>query len=109
MKIVDLKYQSVTPGNPSPNTLGVYCPSGTPNALFSLTSGGLGRQVGITFTGNVPLSSVASGMGVLATGFYIGSGNGINPMTGLGVPYKFLQVIDSVGTNLVIPAYLLAP
>lgn len=106
MKIADLKYQSVAPSNPSPNTLGLYADSGTAT-VFTLTSGGIARSVGITYTGDVPLSSVSTGMGVLATGFWIGSGNGINAMTGLSVPYKFLPIVDSAGTNLVIPAYLM--
>ncbi len=105
MKIADLKYQSVAPSNPSPNTLGLYADSGT-STVFTMTSGGVPRQIGITYTGSTPLARVATGMGVLLTGWVIGSGNGINPFTGMGAPYKFLPVVDSVGTPLVIPAYL---
>ena len=108
MKIADLKYQSVTPGNPSPNTLGLYADSGTANLLYTLASGSVKRQVGITYTGNVAGSSIATGMGQLQTGsFYGGTGVGINSATGLSSPYRWLPVIDENGTNLAIPAYLL--
>lgn len=109
MKIIDLKYQSATPGNPSPNTLGVFADSGTANLIYTLASGGVRRQIGINYTGHIPSIGIATGQGVLATGVFFGTGNGITPMTGLGTPYKFLQVIDANGTNLAIPAYLLAP
>ncbi len=105
MKIADLKYQSVTPGNPSPNTLGLYADSGTAT-VFTLTSGGVARQIGITYTGSTPLANVATGMGVLLTGWVIGSGNGVNPFPGLGAAYRWLPVVDQNGTPLVIPAYL---
>lgn len=110
MKIVDLKYQSATPSNPSPNTLGLYAFSGTQNhVLYTLVSGGVPRVVGTTFTGSIPAISVHTGLGVLGTGvFFGGTGNGVVPATGLSSPYKWIGITDEVGNNLAIPAYLLA-
>lgn len=110
MKIVDLKYQSVTPGNPSPNTLGVYADSGTAGVIFTLTSGGVARSIGIQYTGGYTDITVATGRGVLQTGtFFGGTGAGTVPGTGLASPYLWVPIVSSAGTNLVIPAYLLAP
>lgn len=107
MKIADLKYQSVTPDNPSPNTLGLYADSGTAT-VFTLISGGTAKSLTFNFTGSVPGSSVATGMGVLATGaFYGATGTASAPATGLSVPYRWIPIQDSNGTNLVIPAYLM--
>ena len=109
MKVADLKYQSVTPGNPSPNTLGLYADSGTANLLYTLASGSVKRQVGITYTGAYTDISVHTGQGQISTGiFFGGTGNGVVNGTGLASPYKWLPCIDSVGNNLAIPAYLLA-
>lgn len=108
MKIADLSYQSVTPGNPSPNRLGLYADSGT-QTVFTLISGGIAKSVGITFTGSIPSVSVHTGQGVLGTGvFFGGTGNGVVNATGLSSPYKWLGVFDEVGNRLAIPAYLLA-
>lgn len=106
MKIADLKYQSVTPANPSPNTLGLYANSGNA-VVYTLTSGGVARALNVTWTGVYESSQVKTGQGVLATGFFFGStGIGAQPATGLGTPYRFLPVIDDNGTNLLVPAYL---
>lgn len=107
MKIADLKYQSATPSSPSPNTLGVYANSG--NAIvFSITSGGAPRQLGVSFTGVLPQSAVSTGQGVIGTGTFFGStGNGIVPATGLCAPAYWLSVYHPNGMNLAIPAYLL--
>lgn len=108
MKIADLSYQSVTPGNPTPNRVGVYANSGTAT-VFTIVSGGAPRQIGTTYTGNYTDVNVATGRGVLQTGtFFGGTGAGIVPGTGLASPWKWLAVYDQNGTNLVIPAYLLA-
>ncbi len=108
MKIADLKYQSVAPSNPSPNTLGLYANSGNA-VVYALTSGGVARSIGSTFTGNYTDVNVATGRGVLQTGtFFGGTGAGIVPGTGLASPFRWLNVFDQNGTNLVIPAYLLA-
>lgn len=107
MKIADLSYQSVTPGNPSPNRLGIYADSGTAT-VFTLTSGGVGRQIGITYTGSYGDAQVATGKGVIGTGTFFGAtGIGVNVATGLCSPYKWVPIIDAAGTNLVIPAYLM--
>lgn len=110
MKIAELKYQSATPSNPSPNTLGLYAFSGTQNhVLYSLVSGGVPRVIGITATGSIPATSVHTGYGVLGTGvFFGGTGNGIVNATGLASPFLWVPYVDSVGNNLAIPAYLLA-
>lgn len=110
MKLADLKYQSVSPANPSPNTLALYADSGTAGVVYVMTSGGLPVQIGIRYTGLVANVGIATGQGVLDTGFFFGStGVGTQRVTGLSSPYKWLNVIDSAGTNLAIPAYLLAP
>ncbi len=110
MKLADLKYQSVTPGNPSPNTLALFANSGTPNLLYTLASGSVIRQVGITYTGGYTDITVATGKGVIQTGtFFGGTGAGIVPATGLCSPYLWVPIITSNGTNVVIPAYLMAP
>lgn len=110
MKIIDLKYQSATPGNPSPNTLGVFADSGTANLIYTLASGGVRRQIGINYTGGYTDIAIATGKGVIGTGtFFGGTGNGTVPATGLCSPYLWLPVITSNGTNVAIPAYLLAP
>lgn len=107
MKIADFSYQSVTPSNPSPNRIGLFADSGT-LTLLSLVSGGVARSIGIQYTGSVPGSSIATGMGQLQTGaFYGGTGVGVNSATGLSSPFAWLPVISSNGTNLAIPAYLL--
>lgn len=109
MKIADLKYQSVTPGNPAPNTLGLYADSGTAT-VFTLTSGGVARSVGITYTGGYTDIAIATGRGCLQTGtFFGGTGAGVILGTGLASPYLWLPVVTSNGTNVAIPAYLLAP
>lgn len=109
MKIIDLKYQSATPSDPSPNTLGVYASSGTPGLIFTLTSGGDRRQIGITFSGALEQSAIKTGMGTLDTGFFFGgTGVGTQRATGLASPYRWLPVYMSDGTNVAIPAYLLA-
>jgi len=109
MKIIDLKYQSVTPGNPSPNTLGIYADSGSTNVVYSLTSGGVPRLIGSTVTGSIPTVSVASGQGVLDTGVFIGStGVGTQRATGLSIPFRWIPVFDTNGAVLAVPAYQLA-
>lgn len=107
MKIADLKYQSVTPGNPSPNTLGLYADSGT-QTVFTLISGGTAKSLTFNVTGSVPSGSVATGMGNVYTGFFYGStGVGVVPAVLLSTPYKWIPIQDSNGTNLVFPAYLM--
>ena len=108
MKIADLKYQSVAPSNPSPNTLGLYANSGNA-VVYTLTSGGVSRQIGATFTGSYTDVNIQTGKGVIGTGvFFGGTGNGVVNATGLCSPFLWLPVYTSNGTNLAIPAYLLA-
>ena len=109
MKIIDLKYQSVTPGNPSPNTLGVFADSGTAGVVYTLISGGVREQIGIRYTGSIPSVNVATGQGTLETGFWFGStGVGATRATGLSTPFRFLPVLDSNGATLAIPAYMIS-
>lgn len=108
MKIIDLKYQSATPADPSPNTLGVYADSGTAGVVYTLTSGGVPTQLGIRFTGSVPGSNVATGRGVLETGIVYGAtGVGSARITGLGNPYLWVPIFASNGATLAVPAYTL--
>lgn len=108
MKIIDLKYQSVTPGNPSPNTLGVFADSGTNNLIYTLVSGGVREQIGIRYTGSIPSVNVATGLGVLDTGFVYGStGVGSQRITGLGTPFRWIGIKDTNGATLAVPAYML--
>lgn len=113
MKIIDLKYQSVTPGNPSPNTLGVYASSGSPGVVFVLTSGGVAEQIGIRYTGSLPNTAIATGLSRndgdnagISTGVYFGKKYSATvQQTGLGTPDRWLPCVDSAGDNYAIPAY----
>lgn len=114
MKIADLKYQSVTPSNPSPNTLGLYCDSGT-QTIVTLISGGVARQIGITYTGSLSDTAIATGLSRndgdnagITTGIYFGRKSSATvSQTGLGTPTAWLPIVTSAGVNLVIPAYSL--
>ena len=108
MKIIDLKYQSVAPANPSPNTLGVYADSGTAHFVYSLASGGVPRLIGSTVTGSIPSVRVSTGMGVLDTGFVYGAtGVGSQRITGLGTPFAWVPIYWTNGATLAVPAYQL--
>ncbi|MDP2692961.1 MAG: hypothetical protein Q8O88_04955 [bacterium] len=108
-RVQDLRRQSIAPSEPGTDVAVVYADSGN-NALFIYISGEEPQQVGIKYTGSYEQVSVASGQGVMNTGvFFGGTGVGTVPATGLVSPYQWLPVVSSDGTNLVIPAYLMAP
>lgn len=99
----DLRKQTSTPSTIDPGVVKIYANSN--GQVLSITSGNAAAQLGTTFTGRVPETSIQTGMAAYTlTGIYFGAAQGALLATGLANPSVWLPVTFN-NTNYAIPAY----